>query len=57
MIASNDHRQLTSRFKVLNETQIQKIHLATLEFLRRTGVRVMVPEVRNILAKAGCWIN
>ena len=30
---------------------------ATLEILRRTGVRVLAGEVRELLLRAGCWLD
>lgn len=57
MITSNYRAQVTPSFQVLSEDQKTRIHQATLELLRRTGVRVMVSEVRDILAKAGCWVS
>jgi trimethylamine--corrinoid protein Co-methyltransferase len=57
MITSNYQSQITPGFQVLSEDQKAYIHQATLELLRRTGVRVMVSEVRDLLAKAGCWTS
>jgi trimethylamine--corrinoid protein Co-methyltransferase len=57
MITSNYKALVTPSFQVLSEDQKVRIHHATLELLRRTGVLVMVPEIRDILAKAGCWTS
>lgn len=47
----------TPHFRVLSDAQLEDLHLGTLEVLRRTGVRVLVPEAREILKKAGCWVD
>ena len=57
MINSNYEAQITPGLRLLSESQKGEIHSATLELLRRTGVDVLVPEVRELLKKAGCWID
>lgn len=57
MINSNYQAQLTPGIQLLSESQKQEIHSATLELLRRTGVKVLVPEVRELLRDAGCWMD
>ncbi len=57
MINSNYVPQMTPGMALLSESQKVEIHRATLEVLRRTGVQVLAPEVRQILAKAGCWLE
>lgn len=47
----------TPQFAILSESQKEDIHLATLEVLRRTGVRVFSQEAIDLLAKAGCKID
>lgn len=42
------------RLVILNDKQKEDVHLASLEILRRTGVRVFSAEARGLLAKAGC---
>jgi trimethylamine--corrinoid protein Co-methyltransferase len=54
---SNFKVQLTPHFRVLSDDQIEELHLATLEVLRRTGVAVKEPEGRELLKKAGCWVD
>ena len=54
MINSNFEAQVTPGLRLLSESQKDEIHSATLELLRRTGVDVLVPEVRDLLKKAGC---
>lgn len=43
----------TPRFRLLSEDQLEAIHLAALEILRRTGVDVLEEEARDLLRKAG----
>jgi trimethylamine---corrinoid protein Co-methyltransferase len=57
MIRSNYHVQMTPHFRVLSKDQIEEIHMATLEVLRRTGVVVKDAEGRDLLKKAGCWVD
>jgi trimethylamine--corrinoid protein Co-methyltransferase len=57
VINSNYVSQVTLGMSVLSDDQKAELHRATLEVLRRTGVRVIVPEVQEILAKAGCWVD
>lgn len=56
-INSNFEAQITPGLRLLSESQKEEIHSATLELLRRTGVVVLVPEIRNLLKKAGCWMD
>jgi trimethylamine--corrinoid protein Co-methyltransferase len=57
MIYSNHVIQGTPGMQVLSDDQKKQVHQATLELLRRTGVRVVAPEVRELLDKAGCWLD
>ncbi|MGQ9667962.1 MAG: trimethylamine methyltransferase family protein, partial [Anaerolineae bacterium] len=54
---SDYHAQLTPAIRVLSQAQIEELHYATLEVLRRTGVRVLVEEARDMLRKAGGWVD
>lgn len=45
------------QFTLLSETQLQHLHLAALEVLRRTGVRFYHQEALEILKKAGASIS
>lgn len=47
----------TPGLQVLTQSQIQQVHRATLELLRRTGVQVRSSEVLDLMAKAGCWVD
>jgi len=57
MINSNFEARITPGLRLLSESQKEAIHSATLELLRRTGVDVLVPEIRDLLKKAGCWMD
>jgi len=56
MLTSHFNSQIRPRFQLLSQDQIKQIHLATLEILERTGVRVMLPEALDLLEKAGAWV-
>ena len=47
----------TPQFRVLSDRQIQKVYLATLECLNRTGVEVRNAEARELLAAAGARVD
>ena len=57
MIRSNLSVHMTPQFRVLSDDQLEEIHLATLEVLRRTGVVIKEPAGRDLLKKAGCWVD
>jgi trimethylamine--corrinoid protein Co-methyltransferase len=57
MIEGNHVARSSPGLQVLSDDQKARIHQATLEVLRRTGVRVLVPEVRALLGRAGCWLD
>jgi len=57
MIHSSFAAQVTPGLRLLGEDQKGAIHSATLELLRRVGVNVLVSEVRDLLKKAGCWVD
>lgn len=46
-----------TQFRVLSLNQIKKIHLATLEVLERTGVRIGCQEGFDLLREGGCKIE
>ena len=46
-----------SGYRMLSEAQLDEIHLASLEILRRTGVRVYEPEALAMLREAGCTVS
>jgi len=45
------------QFSVLSETQLQDLHLAALEVLRRTGIRFYHQGALRLLKKAGAFIS
>jgi trimethylamine---corrinoid protein Co-methyltransferase len=45
------------QFAVLSDTQIQDLHLAALETLRRTGIRFFHQEAVEMLAQAGAFVS
>jgi trimethylamine---corrinoid protein Co-methyltransferase len=47
----------TLQFRVLSDRQIEKIFQASLECLQRTGVKVLNPEARALLAQAGAKVD
>jgi trimethylamine--corrinoid protein Co-methyltransferase len=57
MIRSNYTVNVNPRFQVLSADQVDEMHYGTLEVLRRTGVKVLVAEAREMLRKAGCWVD
>jgi len=54
---SNYRVQQTPGVTILSEDQINEIHLATLEVLERTGVKVYAEEALDLLRDAGCRIS
>jgi trimethylamine--corrinoid protein Co-methyltransferase len=57
MINSRQVAQITPGLQLLSQDQKRQVHQATLELLRRTGVKVLVPQVRDLLKEAGCWLD
>ncbi len=47
----------TPVFQMLSDDQRREIYTAAVEILERTGAKVYDPESREILEKAGCWID
>jgi trimethylamine---corrinoid protein Co-methyltransferase len=47
----------TARFRLLSDSQLEELHLAALEILRRTGVDVLEEEARQLLRKAGADLD
>ncbi|MFP3853154.1 MAG: trimethylamine methyltransferase family protein [Anaerolineales bacterium] len=56
-IRGNLINQQTPAFKLLAPSQLEEIHRATLELLRRTGVEVESKQIREKMAQAGCWVD
>jgi trimethylamine--corrinoid protein Co-methyltransferase len=57
MIRSNYTAHASPRFQVLSAEQVEEMHFGTLEVLRRSGVKVLLAEAREMLKKAGCWLD
>lgn len=57
MIRGNYSVNVGPRFQVLTMDQVEELHFGTLEVLRRTGVKVLLAEARDLLKKAGCWLD
>ena len=53
----NEVGYASPQFAVLSETQLQDIHLAALEILRRTGMRYHHHEALELLAQAGAFVS
>ena len=53
----NYHAHQTPQFRVLSDRQIEKVYLATLECLNRTGVEVHTAEARELLDGAGAHVD
>jgi trimethylamine--corrinoid protein Co-methyltransferase len=54
---SNYSINATPHFRILSDDQIEELHQATLEVMRRTGVRVDEPAAIEVFARAGCWVD
>ena len=46
-----------SGFRLFSDSQLQQLHHATLEVLRRTGVNVYEARALDLLQAAGCWVD
>jgi len=54
---SRDYVRQVPPLQVFNEAQLEEIHYASLEVLRRTGARVQLPEALELLHEAGCHVD
>ena len=57
MIIANNSDQQTPQFRVLSDQQCDQIFLATLECLKRIGVRIQNDDARVLLAAAGADVE
>ncbi len=57
MPAADNPAPTPSGHRLLTDAQLEEIHAASLEILRRTGVRVLDGEARALLADAGCTVG
>jgi trimethylamine--corrinoid protein Co-methyltransferase len=54
---NGDTGRATPSLQLMNEAQCERIHHASLEILRRTGVRVHYEEALSLLRDAGCPVT
>ena len=47
----------TPQFRVLSEDQVERIELASLEILERTGAHVLSPEAISLLGESGAAVD
>ena len=57
MANTNHVSSLPGGFRILSDSQLAQIHHASLEILRRTGVRVCESEALDLLRDAGCTVS
>jgi trimethylamine--corrinoid protein Co-methyltransferase len=57
MRAANSVAFQSPQFRVLSETQLQDLHLAALEVLRRTGIRFHHQGALDMLREAGAFVS
>ena len=57
MTGINSVAFVSPQFSVLSESQMQDLHLAALEVLRRTGIRFFHQEAVDMLAQAGAFVS
>jgi trimethylamine--corrinoid protein Co-methyltransferase len=57
MKTANSLAYLSPQFAVLSENQLEELHLAGLEVLRRTGVRIHHSGALELLKEAGAFIS
>ena len=58
ILMANAHTQAAhSGFRLLSDAQLDEIHMASLEILRRTGVRVHDAEAVALLGDGGCPVS
>lgn len=52
-----DELYFKPQLQVINDAQIQQIHMATLEVLERTGIKLTHPGAKELLASAGARVD
>ena len=50
-------QSIFSPFRLFSDAQLEALHHASLEILRRTGVRVNDDQALQLLRQAGCWVE
>ena len=48
---------MLKRLEVLSESEVNQIHERTLEILAKTGIRVTLKKMRDLLADHGCNVD
>jgi len=59
-VRKTDYRNLRNpfpRMKLFSDDEVQAIHEAALETLETLGMKILLPEAREIYAKAGCKVG
>jgi trimethylamine--corrinoid protein Co-methyltransferase len=56
-LPANDISPSPSGYRMFTDAQLEEIHLASLEVLRRTGTRVFEAESLSLLQDAGCTVT
>jgi trimethylamine--corrinoid protein Co-methyltransferase len=57
MMPADSIPSIPSGYRLFSDAQLEQIHLASLEILRRTGVRVYEAEALGLLREAGCTVS
>jgi trimethylamine---corrinoid protein Co-methyltransferase len=57
MASEKGNAYRSPQFSVLSESQLEDIHLAALEVLRRTGIRFHHPGAVDTLKHAGAFVS
>jgi trimethylamine--corrinoid protein Co-methyltransferase len=53
----NSYERQVAPINVFSNSQLEEIHMGTLEVLRRTGIKITHLESVELLWEAGCWID
>jgi trimethylamine---corrinoid protein Co-methyltransferase len=57
MVSEKTVTYRSPQFSILSDSQLEDIHLAALEVLRRTGIRFHHPEAVDMLKHAGAFVS
>ena len=55
--SDRDYVRQIPPLQVFSQAQLEEIHYASLEVLRRTGVRIQLPEAVELMREAGCHVE
>jgi trimethylamine--corrinoid protein Co-methyltransferase len=47
----------TTRFEVLSQAEVERIHAASLEILAEVGIKVNYPKARDLFREAGAIVD